>query len=303
MLGAQAQQSRIQSQSPVSTAISVNYESDPVLARIRALNSQSVGNAQSEAMALKKQAVIDTGLADVGAQIGLDAGTLEAARANPFSTSATIQRTAQERGRELDESLNQQNLFYSGHRAGQLGDLARNTAEAQSRTASDLRSLLGQADAGVLDAQQRAAAEEQAALEAAAEQARQDAYLQSLLNPPVTESELPFEDPALGGTGPIGQTWDPFVDPYDPVEGFTPGNDGYTPVAADFAPEVPVANQMNALSAYVPPLSAPAPEPYYEPYVPTVPYIDYSGQPQGPVVPEDYWDDVALGNVLGRGWY
>lgn len=183
-LGAQAQQTDIQRRQP-TTQMTVSYESDPVLARIRALATQNVGNAETEAAAIRKQAVIDTGLSDVGREIGLDESTLGAAAANPFSAIANLRRDSTRRGLDLDESLNQQNLFWSGHRANQLGDLARNTAEAEVGLGRDLRSILGQADLGVLQARAQAAAEEQAALEAVAERERQAAYLNALLNPPV----------------------------------------------------------------------------------------------------------------------
>jgi hypothetical protein len=214
MLGAQKQQTDIQNRAPVSTQMAVSYESDPVLARIRALNQQTLANAQAEAESIKKKAVIDTGLADVGAQVGVDAGTLEAARSNPFSAAALLARESAERGRSLDEQLNQGNLFYSGHRANQLGELAFNTTQAQTGLANDLRSLLGQADQGVLMAQQQATMEEQAALEAAAEAARQEAFLQSLLAPAVEEPiyDDPLASIAGGGYEPVA------ADYYDPLD-------------------------------------------------------------------------------------
>ncbi len=167
---------------PVSTGMEINYESDPVLARIKALNTQNVGNAKTEAAALRKQAIIDTGFDDVGREIGLDSNTVEAAKKNPFSTRATIERTAVERGRELDDSLNQQNLYFSGYRADQLGDLARNTAEAQTRAGSSLRGLLGGIDSGVREVEERAVAEEQAALQEVAFQQQQAAMQQSYMD-------------------------------------------------------------------------------------------------------------------------
>ena len=165
---------------PVSTTLDVNYESDPVLARIRALNSQSVGDAEANATALRKQAVIDTGLTDVGREIGLDDSTLQAAAANPLSVSATLQREAALRGQQLDESLNAQNLFYSGYRGTQLAQLAQSQLEEQANLARDLRSALGGIDQGVLEARNAAALEEQAAIEEAAARAQQAAQDQAM---------------------------------------------------------------------------------------------------------------------------
>ena len=181
-LGAQQQQRTIENQAPVSTALNISYESDPVLARIRAMGTQDVANARAEAEALRKQAIIDSGLTDVGAEIGVDQSTLQAAAANPFSTQATLQRTQQERGRQLDESMNQQNLFYGGHRATQLEDLARSGAQAQAGLQGDIRSLLGGINTGVTERETAAALAEQEALAQIAEQERQAALQQSFLD-------------------------------------------------------------------------------------------------------------------------
>ncbi len=60
------------------------------------------------------------------------------------------------RGRNLDESLNQNNLFYSGYRADELGDLARNTAESRSGLSRTITDILNQANNGVLTAERSA---------------------------------------------------------------------------------------------------------------------------------------------------
>ncbi len=200
LLGMLAQQRAAANKAPVSTAVNVSYESDPVLARIRALGSQNVANAQSEAAALRKQAIIDTGFADVGGEIGLDSATLEAARQNPFSTRATIDRTSAEQGHNLNEALNQQNLFYSGHRANQLQDLGTSTALAQTNALRDLRGVLGGVDQGVMGAQAAATAQEQETLNQIAADERaaalNQAFTDSLalaLNPPAPAAS----DPAL----------------------------------------------------------------------------------------------------------
>lgn len=45
-----------------TTEVEVSYESDPTLARIKALGSMNVANAKAEAEATRKQALIDSGL-------------------------------------------------------------------------------------------------------------------------------------------------------------------------------------------------------------------------------------------------
>lgn len=188
---------------PTFTPLQANYESDPVLARIRALGTQNVANAQTEAAALRKQAIIDTGLTDVGKEIGLDEQTLQAAQANPLSLLAQLARDTQTQSHNLDESLNQQNLFWSGARATKLGELGQSQAAAQAELVRDLRAALGGIDSGVLEAQQLAAQQEQAALEEAAaaqqEQAMQQAYFDSLsaLFAPAVEETAPVVDPLV----------------------------------------------------------------------------------------------------------
>jgi hypothetical protein len=209
---------------PVSTAINVNYESDPVLARIRALNTQNVANARTEAEALRKQAVIETGFDDVGARIGLDENTQLAARNNPFSTRALIQKESTERGRDLDESLNQQNLFFSGARADRLGELGFNTAQATSEAGKTLQQLLAGIDTGVLEAEQYAAQQEQAAIQQAAFEAQQAALQQAYMD--ALSSSL-YGDPDTGLVNPNLSVADP--------NALVPGV-GYTDVGGQMIP-------------------------------------------------------------------
>lgn len=202
-------QTRAQANRPaVSTDVEVNYESDPVLAKIKALGQQSVGNAQTEAAKLRKQAIIDTGLADVGAEIGLDAGTLQAARENPLSVAARIQRESALRNAQLDESLNQQNLFYSGYRGTQLGNLGRDVMEEQANLSRDLRAALGGIDQGVLDAQSEATAREQEAISNAAAAAQAAAQQQAFM-----EALLSVTAPETAGGGAPFDPMDELVDP------------------------------------------------------------------------------------------
>jgi hypothetical protein len=174
---AQSQRSRV---APPQFNFQANYESDPVLARIKALGAQSVGNAQSEAAKLRKQAILDTGLTDVGREIGVDENTLTAASGNPTSLLAQLARESQQRSRDLDESLNQENLFWSGARANRLGELATGRAEAEAALTRDLRNALAGIDSGLLSAQELATQQEQEALEETARQQREAALLAAI---------------------------------------------------------------------------------------------------------------------------
>jgi hypothetical protein len=215
-MGVAAQQQAMANRNPVSTQLNVSYESDPVLARIRALGTQDVANARSEADSLRKKAIIDSGLTDVGAEIGVDQNTLQAAGANPFSTAALLKKEQAERGRQLDESLNSQNLFYGGYRAQQLQDLASSGAQQQTALTGDIRDLLGGISGGVTDAEQAAAQAEQAAMEQAAEEARMAALQQSYLDAIAAANAPPDIGSALGATAPgnplVAESGVPFTD-------------------------------------------------------------------------------------------
>jgi hypothetical protein len=226
-LGALAQQQGLESRQPVSTKLDISYEADPVLARIKALGTQDVANARSEAEALRKKAIIDSGLSDVGAEIGVDPNTVQAAAANPFSTAALLRKEQEVRGRDLDNSLNQQNLFYSGYRANQLTDLATSGAQQQSQLQGDVRSLLGGINTGVTEAEQAAFRAEQAAMEQAAEEARMAALQQAYLDA-IAAANAPVDVPAMAPAVPAGTSpYDAGVSPIngaplDPVLGQMP---------------------------------------------------------------------------------
>lgn len=224
-MGVARQQTELQK--PVSTAINVSYESDPVLARIRAIGGQDVANARSEAEALRKKAIIDSGLTDVGGELGVDQATLQAAAANPFSASRDIERQGLERGRELDENLNQSNLFYGGYRADRLAELARNQAQAQTSLTGDIRGLLGQIDGGVRDAELGAYRQEQEALAQVAEQERLAALQQSFIDALYPPEPDPVAAPSLA---PVpGMPYTPMQDYYDQygVDPYTSDNLAY----------------------------------------------------------------------------
>ena len=148
----------------------VNFDDDPILARIRAYNQQQVANAESAALAARKQAEIGYGY-DPNVQYE-DAATQEAAKQNAFSTLAQLLFNHGERGRSLDESLNKSNLFYSGERARQLGLEGRQYTLENSQANSAFQNQLGQIAQMVLQAKNAAQEREL--------QAEEDAYNRAL---------------------------------------------------------------------------------------------------------------------------
>jgi hypothetical protein len=140
----------------VSTEFQTQYNFDPVLAKLSALGEMSIANARTEAMNAKKQALIDAGSEEIARGVGADENTLSAAKANPFSTQAELMKQYQDRQRQMDENLNANNLFYSGERVRQMGELERGRAQAETQFGGNLRGLLSQ-----IDAQLQAAEEEE----------------------------------------------------------------------------------------------------------------------------------------------
>lgn len=134
-----------------------NPEGDPVLMRIRALGKRSVDQAKSDAAAARKQAILESGLGDVGAELGIDAATAQAARDNPFSQRAEIERAIAERQVSTTDSLNQQGGFYSSRRRDALGDLETDRARQQTELIAAIRGRFGDIGRAESDAEIAAA--------------------------------------------------------------------------------------------------------------------------------------------------
>lgn len=128
-----------------TTRFQAQYDFDPILARISALGEMSIANARTEAAELRKRALIEAGDPDIARELGADANTIQAAQGNTFSTKARLDRDYAQRGRELDEAANVQNLFYSGERVRQLQEQERGRAEANVDFSKVLRDLLATA--------------------------------------------------------------------------------------------------------------------------------------------------------------
>jgi hypothetical protein len=123
--------------------------------KISSFGDMAIANARSEAADLKKRALIEAGDADITRELaGDDQNTVDAAAANPFSTKRLLEKDYTDRGRQLDESLNQQNLFYSGKRADDLTELERGRTKAYTDWSQVLRDLLGGVDSGLLHAEE-----------------------------------------------------------------------------------------------------------------------------------------------------
>jgi hypothetical protein len=101
-----------------------DFSSDPLYQRIMALGEQRTEQANAAALSARTQDVIDYGDPDLARSLGLGDAAATAAARNPFSVLAGLARNEKAAPAALDESLNKQNLFYSGARGKQQSDLA-----------------------------------------------------------------------------------------------------------------------------------------------------------------------------------
>lgn len=159
---------------PAPGPTSVDYTSDPILARVKALGAQR--EAEAAAFGRQQQISVALGYGDpnLARQLGLGDTYAQAAEANPFSTTKELARGYQRRDVfDINRPLSDyKNLFYSSERARQLGlsseQYMRDQANAQAQVQQQLAQI----------AQQVA----QAKLQAQADQiqAEQDAYQRAL---------------------------------------------------------------------------------------------------------------------------
>ena len=100
-----------------------SVDGDPILAKIRAGNETARTNARAGALASAKALAIRLGDAS---GISTDQNAQAEAAGNPYSTLATLLKYYHDTGLAHDETLNNQNLFYSGARAKTLTEDAGN---------------------------------------------------------------------------------------------------------------------------------------------------------------------------------
>ncbi len=104
----------------------VNYESDPILQKIRKAAQGQRDTAQSAARTRKVQLATQLGDTGFARELGLSDAETAAAAANPLSDLALLGRTEEKSTATLEDALNKANLYFGGHRGTQLGELAQN---------------------------------------------------------------------------------------------------------------------------------------------------------------------------------
>lgn len=156
-----------------------DYTTDPILQQVQAQSTQANADAQAAALASQKQLAIQYGDVDLANSLG-DTATAQAAGANPFSIYGMLNTQQPKDELALDESENKNNLYYSGDRVTQQGNLANQYGATRAQDAAQEQAAQQQIQATQLAAQ--------LAAQQAVTQAQSDAYnryLQQLLaNPP-----------------------------------------------------------------------------------------------------------------------
>jgi hypothetical protein len=213
--------------------------SDPILAQIRALGQQGIQDARSGALSLAERALIGYGSADVPQSLRdlyakdtsnpiyaalNDQGAAAAAKANPDSTLAQLALEDQRNNAGIDQTTNAQNLYYSSTHANQLGDEATGYRQKQSSAAQSLEQLLGQANQGVLDAQNVAMQQYQGELPNAYQRALD---LASLLGGDTTAGDGADYSggtaPKTGDQAATDYSFAPLTNPFNPLSAILAG--------------------------------------------------------------------------------
>lgn len=150
------QQTQNRQASTPSTSFQDTYNYDPIQTKIRALGTQSAADANTNAAQLRKEAAINQGDPELLRSLGFDQNTVDAASGNPQSLTAQLNLEYQNRQKQLAESMQNQNLFYSGEYQRNLLEMAKGKATAQGNLGQSLRDLLSGADTGVLNSSELA---------------------------------------------------------------------------------------------------------------------------------------------------
>lgn len=247
---------------PTST-FADTYNYDPIQARIQALGAQSVANAHTNAAQIRKEAAINEGDPDLLRSLGFDTNTITAAQNNPQSLLAQLNLDYSNRHKQLGESMQADNLYYSGEYQKRLLELTQGQAAGQANIGQRLRDLLSGADTGVLDSEEsqrqadlRSRLDAEEAANKAAGEAQIAALYQQLLDAMKGPGDNAPPDPGAAPGGPgMGGPIAPGVD-YAPADANasyeTPGPTGLpfpipTPVGGAYT-ETPYGPQLTEIT-------------------------------------------------------
>jgi hypothetical protein len=111
-----------------------DLSADPILQRIRALSQRGRADAQAEAQRLISQLAIEYGDEEAGGA---------AAAANPFSIKKKLAEARVKEPRQLIESLNKENLFYSSTKDIKENDLLKDLLGRETSASNAYRGARG----------------------------------------------------------------------------------------------------------------------------------------------------------------
>lgn len=183
---------------PVSSA-GTDWTSDPIYQLVTGQQNLAINQAKAEALKQQSQAVIAYGDPNLALAITGDQNVAAAAGANKASTLAQLVAENQKNVRDVNETENKNNTFYSSDRGYQLGLAQQAYLNNTAQALSGLQQSLGQINTNRLSALQAARFTEQ--------QAASDAYNRAVANPPGIPSSSGNQSPpaaaAAGGYGGV----------------------------------------------------------------------------------------------------
>jgi hypothetical protein len=128
-------------------AAGADYSGDPILAQIRALYGPGgtyLTNAQGTYDERRKAELINYGYDPSLDSLYPDEQTKAAAKANPYSTLATLGKNNTIREKNINEGENKANLWFSGHHGVVLGQNADTFGRENYAAGQGLKGVLGQ---------------------------------------------------------------------------------------------------------------------------------------------------------------
>jgi hypothetical protein len=174
------QQLGVMPQQPARPAIDfshIDYSNDPILARVKALAEESIGQANADARANRTRLAIGLGDPELVDKLGLGGDVRKQAAENTFGTFQELQRQLDRRNVfDITGNLSDKhNLFYSTERGRELGlsgeQFLRDRSTATNAVQGQLATISQQLIAAKMAAQAQIIAAEQSAYERALQQA------------------------------------------------------------------------------------------------------------------------------------
>lgn len=165
---------------PTGPQSSTDWTTDPIYQLVLGQQNLAIAQAKAEALKEQTQALIAYGDPNLALAVTGDENVANAARANKASTLAQLMAQNSQNVRNINETENKNNLWYSSDRGYQQGLAQQTYLFNQANALTNVQGTLGSISSNLL------AAEQQAYL--AEEQAATDAYNRAVQNPGLPSS-------------------------------------------------------------------------------------------------------------------